>query len=315
MKIEKATYKPIKGKYSSLSDKKNEDYNSLFIKTQKNILATLESLETKSLGCNVYGKIKAGKAYYKNWLKKDWYDQKNHINKGGGGRSGILKGRVFEKAGVNYSNVSGIFPKELRKQIPGAIESNGEYKASGVSVIIHPRSPHLPAIHMNIRTISTSFSWVGGVIDLNPMGLFDEKLAQSFYDKLKDICEEFQIGSYKPLAKACDKYFFIHHRNRSRGIGGVFFDYLPTEPNPYELLNNIGKVFCSYYSWLSEKLYKKEWQESDVETQQIYRGYYAEFNLVYDRGTKFGFLTKGNTESILMSLPPKVSWPAPEAEI
>lgn len=308
MNLDKATFKPAKGKYSKLSSKEVDSYNSVFLQVQKNIVRVLEGLEQKSQKCDLYGDIKAGKTYYKEWKK----EQDAKLEKsGGGGRSGILQGRIFEKSGINYSNVSGIFPESFRKEIPGAIESNGKYKASGVSVIIHPRSPYLPAIHMNLRTITTSHSWVGGVIDLNPMGFYNKEQTNVFHIKLKTICEKYDNKCYRPFAKACDKYFFIKHRNRNRGIGGIFFDYLPTEPCPLDFLENIGNVFCSYYSWLSEEIYQNKWQQKDVVIQQIFRGYYAEFNLVYDRGTKFGFLTKGNTDSILMSLPPKASWPAP----
>ena len=230
---------------------------------------------------------------------------------GGGGIMAVLKGGVvFEKAGVNVSTVHGTFSEEFRKKIPGADE-DGHFWASGVSLVIHPRSPLVPTVHMNTRMIVTSKLWFGGGADLTPMGFPVETDTADFHAAFQDCCLRHpESAHYEEFRAWCDRYFYLPHRQRSRGVGGIFYDDLNSGnwDRDFAFTKDVGETFLKIYPEIVRRHYKESWSEEDRAVQLNARGRYAEFNLIYDRGTKFGLQTGGNTEAILMSLPPVVTW-------
>lgn len=231
---------------------------------------------------------------------------------GGGGEMSILRGRVFEKAGVNISTVHGEFSETMRKEIPGASE-DPRFWASGVSVVVHPCSPLVPAVHMNTRMIvvgDNARSWFGGGADLTPMIVVDSD-TKAFHESLKATCDGFNPDYYAKYKKACDEYFFLKHRNEPRGVGGIFYDYLNSgDPaQDFEFTKAVGSCFADIYPTLVRAHMAEKWTQEQRKAQLVKRGRYVEFNLLYDRGTRFGLQTGGNVEAILMSLPPEVNWP------
>lgn len=252
---------------------------------------------------------------------------------GGGGEMAVLKGRIFEKAGVNISTVHGEFSETMRKEMPNA-DQNPFFWASGISVVVHPCSPLVPAVHMNTRmlvlgsdpwpvadgqhdpasrvTNHTPLStrhWFGGGADLTPM-LPDVKDAEDFHAALQETCDRFSPDYYTRYKQWCDEYFYLKHRGEARGAGGIFYDYLHTDNTDHDFAftRAIGETFHTIYPALVRRHMQQPWTAAQREQQLVKRGRYVEFNLLYDRGTRFGLLTGGNTEAILMSLPPEVKW-------
>ncbi len=226
----------------------------------------------------------------------------------GGGEYKILKGgKIFEKVGVNFSKVYGKFPKKFQKNIPGA-NKDPRFWASGISVVMHMQNPHIPAMHFNTRFICTTQNWFGGGMDVTP-ALEDKKEKNRFHKTLKEMCNRHNKKYYNKYKKWCDEYFFLDHRNESRGIGGIFFDYKRNNfEKDFKFVRDVGVTFQMLFNDIIKKKVNKRWNLKEKETQYIKRGRYVEFNLLHDRGTKFGLQTGGNVEGILMSLPPIAKW-------
>jgi len=226
----------------------------------------------------------------------------------GGGTSALIRGQVFEKMGVNFSEVHGTFPEAFRKEIPGAEASQGRFWASGVSLVCHPKNPHVPTVHMNVRRIETSKSWFGGGADLTPTIPYAEDTSH-FHQTLEKACNSYQPNAYQRFHQWCAEYFFLPHRNEERGVGGIFYDYLEDEPEAtFAFTQAVGQAFLAAYLPLVEKRQNQAFSPQEKEAQLLKRGRYAEFNLLYDRGTRFGLQSGGNVEAILMSLPPEAKW-------
>jgi coproporphyrinogen III oxidase len=230
---------------------------------------------------------------------------------GGGGEMSVMKGRVFEKVGVNISTVHGEFSETMRKEIPGA-DQNPIFWASGISLVVHPCSPLVPAVHMNTRMIVVGGGekqWFGGGSDLTPVFPNDTD-TKDFHAAFKTCCDGFDPDYYPKFKTWCDEYFFLKHRNEPRGVGGIFYDYINTGnwDNDFAFTQAVGKTFLDIYLTLVRRHMNEQWTKEQREAQLIKRGRYVEFNLLYDRGTRFGLMTGGNTEAILMSLPPEVRW-------
>lgn len=263
------------------------------------ICARFEALED-ALSSGPHADLPAGRFERKIWDRPE----------GGGGEMSIMRGRVFEKVGVNISIVDGHFSPEFRAKIPGTEESDGKFWASGISLVAHMRSPLVPAVHMNTRRIFTSKGWFGGGADLTPMFPAPEDTA-FFHAALKECCDRHNPEYHTKFKEWCDTYFHLKHRNEARGAGGIFYDYLDSGnfEDDFAFTRDVGETFLRTYPQLVDKSMHKTWTSDQRDQQLIKRGRYVEFNLLYDRGTIFGLNTGGNVEAILMSLPPEVRWP------
>ncbi len=277
-----------------------------FTELRDRICAAFEAIEDELEGANAarFAEVPPGRFQQTAWQREPQDDES-----AGGGVISLLRGRVFEKVGVNISTVGGRFPADFAKQIPGA-EDDPRFWASGISLVAHLRSPLVPAVHMNTRHIVTTKAWFGGGSDLSPMYPVEVDTA-AFHAALKAACDRHD-PDYHPRFKAwCDEYFFIKHRGEPRGVGGIFFDYLDSGDweADFAFARDVGLAFLDIYPQLVRRHMVEPWTEEQRRHQLVKRGRYAEFNLIYDRGTKFGLMTGGNPEAILMSLPPEAAWP------
>tara|TARA_B100000886_G_scaffold306816_1_gene239404 strand:+ start:504 stop:1325 length:822 start_codon:yes stop_codon:yes gene_type:complete len=238
------------------------------------------------------------------FIKRHW--SKNKKNEGGGISYLLVNGKIFDKVGVNKSTVSGTFPKKFRSKILGA-KKKGNYWATGVSVVAHMKNPKIPAMHFNTRFIVTSIEWFGGGVDATPC-FDDTKEKKLIHADLKKICLQ-NKKNYKKYKKWCDEYFYLPHRKEARGIGGIFFDYETQDwTQNFKFVRELGLSFIDISKKIIKRKQKVKWTRRDKEKQLYKRGRYVEFNLLYDRGTKFGLNSGGNIDSILMSLPPEAKW-------
>ena len=253
--------------------------------------------------CHSISELEKNKIKFKSTTWK-----RNQSKDEGGGEYRILKdGKIFDKVGVNFSKVYGKFPKHFQKQIPGA-EKNPNFWASGISVVMHMKNPLIPAMHFNTRYICTSHDWFGGGMDVTPSKK-DENEKKEFHKILKKMCNRHNKKYYPKYKKWCAEYFYLPHRKEARGIGGIFFDYkMNNFEKDFKFVRDVGTTFELIFKKIIKKKLKKKWTLRDKEMQYIKRGRYTEFNLLYDRGTKFGLQTGGNVEGILMSLPPIAKW-------
>ena len=221
---------------------------------------------------------------------------------------GIMYGDIFEKVGVNVSTVHGKFNNKFKKKIPGA-DKTGKFWASGISVVAHMNSPFIPSFHFNTRFIVTENSWFGGGMDMTPT-FKNIKNKNILHKSLKKMCDQHNKRYYKKFSKECDEYFYLPHRKETRGDGGIFFEHLNTNKfeEDFAFTKDTGKSFLDIAPQIIIENIEKKWTENDKIKQKIKRGRYAEFNLLYDRGTRFGLETGGNIDAILMSMPPEAIW-------
>ena len=235
----------------------------------------------------------------------------------GGGTQGLMKGRVFEKVGVNVSTVRGAFSPQFAASINGADPQNPSFSATGISLVAHMANPQVPAVHMNTRFLTTTKAWFGGGADLNPPLPYAEDTAE-FHAEFKAACDRHGPDYYEKHKAWADEYFYIPHRKVHRGVGGIFYDHLECAPDEdggsaaweanFAYTQDVGRAFLAVFPRLVRRRMAQSFTPADKAQQLEWRGRYAEFNLVYDRGTLFGLKTGGNIDAILMSLPPEATW-------
>jgi len=291
-------------------DERKAQASKWFKELRDQICAEFEAIEEELSDGNKV-EMDAGAFERTPWSREnsDEPNESGSILKGGGEMS-IMRGRVFEKVGVNISEVYGSFADEFVPRVPGAEDSDGKFWAAGISLVAHMQSPLVPAVHMNTRMIVTSKGWFGGGADLTPMFPNDTDTAR-FHDALKNCCDRHNPSYYKAHKEWCDRYFFLPHRGEPRGVGGIFYDYLDTGDweADFAYTQDVGRIFLEIYPQIVRIHMNESWSDDEREFQLIKRGRYVEYNLLYDRGTQFGLKTGGNTDAILMSLPPEVKWP------
>lgn len=311
---------------------------STWFRTLRDRICTeFETIETELTG--TYSELPPGTFTRKRWERE--HSEATHQESGkaqeaisNGGEISLMKGRVFEKVGVNISVVQGEFSEQFRKEIPGA-DKDPRFWASGISLVAHLRSPLVPAVHMNTRMIIVGTNeerrttnderenydrapcpsplaptlWFGGGADLNPI-VEDAQDTEDFHAAFKATCDKADPSYYTKYKQWCDEYFWIKHRKEPRGAGGIFYDYLKTGDwqADFAFTRSVGETFLSIYPRIVRRQFNQPWTDEQRSHQLFKRGRYAEFNLVYDRGTRFGLMTGGNPEAVLMSLPPIATW-------
>tara|TARA_B110000503_G_scaffold12532_1_gene17048 strand:+ start:1797 stop:2582 length:786 start_codon:yes stop_codon:yes gene_type:complete len=258
-----------------------DDYSEWFKTLQDEICDTIETLDCKMIS-------------HEGSAKEGW----TQCHK-------TIYGDVFEKGTVNFSKINSEFSPEFAHEIPGTEEHN-RYSATGISVVLHPKNPHVPAMHFNTRYLQTSTKeWFGGGMDITPCMSFDK---EAYHDTIANICDYYNPEYYPKFSKACDEYFYLPHRKETRGVGGIFFEYHDPKDMDFDFVKDVGRTFKDLVSHITQHYGDTPYTKADRDTLEIKRGRYVEFNLLYDRGTRFGFKTGGNMDAILMSLPPTVRW-------
>ena len=288
---------------NTFPNKRIKNIEKYFKSLRDEICLCFENIEDNIKNVSNAG-LKAGKFKKRVWKRV----ADEGFSSGGGGVVSIMNGRVFEKVGVNISSVMGTFSEGMRNEITGA-SNNNNFFATGISLVAHMHSPHIPAAHMNLRYIHTTKGWFGGGIDLTPMYGKPDKIKKQFHNALKEMCNKHDSRYYGKFKKWCDEYFYLPHRNEARGMGGIFFDNMEENwDQTFIFIKDVGQTFLNTFPNIVIQEIDKNWTKQQREKQLIKRGRYVEFNLLYDRGTAFGLKTGGNIDAIFMSLPPSVSW-------